>query len=492
MSTPHQSLDRFQRPGLSRRAFLGSTAGAVSAGTFANPVQAQAVEAPGPAFCGYLNELSFAAGDVLTLHASTEAETFDVAIEQVGVDRKTVWTRTGVPGRKYVVPEDASAHGCRWPAALELTIPADWPSGYYEVRTTPTSWRMNEKGKPAALLIYFVVRAAPEQRAAKILLQLATNTEAAYNNFGGYSLYAYNGRDGVQGRRVSFLRPAPGFMVQRWELPFLRWAEANGYAIDLAINNDLETHPEMLERYKLVLSVGHDEYWSTPMRDVLEAYVARGGNLAFFSGNVCCWQVRREGSELICFKEYYRDDPTFRSEGPIPTLATLWSHALIARPENRLTGVGVLSGGFHLSHGQYMDGSGAFTVERPEHWALAGTKLARGATFGGPQTVVGYECDGCEFERRDGLPVPTARDGTPADFEILATAPAKWGDASGLDWYEQWPKDQQGTACLGLYTRPGGGTVFTAATTDWSHGLREPVDSAVDRITRNVLDRLST
>ena len=34
------------------------------------------------------------------------------------------------------------------------------------------------------------------------------------------------------------------------------------------------------------------------------------------------------------------------------------------------------------------------------------------------------------------------------------------------------------------------GTVFTAATTDWAHGLRGG-DKAVERITRNVLDRLS-
>ena len=45
-----------------------------------------------------------------------------------------------------------------------------------------------------------------------------------------------------------------------------------------------------------------------------------------------------------------------------------------------------------------------------------------------------------------------------------------------------------GAATMGLYTR--GGTVFTAATTDWSHGLRGN-DAVVECITRNVLDHLS-
>jgi hypothetical protein len=44
-----------------------------------------------------------------------------------------------------------------------------------------------------------------------------------------------------------------------------------------------------------------------------------------------------------------------------------------------------------------------------------------------------------------------------------------------------------GNAVMGTYTR--GGTVFTAGTTDWSHGLRGG-DKAVERITRNVMDKL--
>jgi len=42
-------------------------------------------------------------------------------------------------------------------------------------------------------------------------------------------------------------------------------------------------------------------------------------------------------------------------------------------------------------------------------------------------------------------------------------------------------------AVMGTYTR--GGTVFSAGTTDWSYGL-DGHDPMVERITRNVLDRL--
>jgi hypothetical protein len=33
--------------------------------------------------------------------------------------------------------------------------------------------------------------------------------------------------------------------------------------------------------------------------------------------------------------------------------------------------------------------------------------------------------------------------------------------------------------------------VFTAGTTDWAHGLADPADPIVARITRNLLDRLA-
>jgi hypothetical protein len=194
---------------------------------------------------------------------------------------------------------------------------------------------------------------------------------------------------------------------------------------------------------------------------------------------------------LVCFKEYYKDDPLYKPNGPNPTLATLWSHHLIDRPENQMTGVGVLGGGFHKSHDQYMDGSGAFTVEQPDHWIFDGTNIEAGAVFGGKHSVVGYECDGCDYELKDGIPTPTGRDGTPKNYKILATAPAKWGPEATLLWYVRWPKAQQGAACLGVYTKSGGGTVFTAGTTDWSHGLKGKSDPVVDRVTRNILDRLS-
>lgn len=458
--------------------------------TAAVPATSAPLEPPSLFVEGYAGRVSYVAGEHVELHVSTSASTYDIEIARLGAQRKIVLTRDDLPGAEHSVPENASSHGCGWPVSHTFPLPEDWPSGYYQVvlRAADAGGTYLQRNRRAAEgECFFIVRPSQPGSRTKILLQLSSNTYNAYNNWGGFSLYSYHALGKVQGHRVSSLRP-PRSQFGNWEQPFAAWAERQGYALDYCANADLEFHPELLQHYRLVLSVGHDEYWSAPMRDHLEAFIARGGNVAFFSGNTCCWQVRSEddGRALTSWKQWYNLDPVYPT-GDHATLSTLWSHHLIGRPENELTGVGFLFGGYHRSHGQFMDGSGAYTVHRPEHWLFAGTGLEAGDAFGGQDTIVGYECDGCEFVWQDGLPVPTGGDGTPENFVILGTCPARWHPDDAY-WYERFEQGREGAAVLGTYTR--GGTVVTTGSTDWAHGLRGG-DPIVERITRNVLDRLS-
>jgi hypothetical protein len=450
---------------------------------FSSVVAADQKQPAEPFAFGYCNQVSYVAGEEVALHLSASSDTVDITIDRLGSERQRVYARQAVVCGSHPIPDRASSDGCQWPVAHALTVPADWQSGYYEVELGFTA-----KDQPFRTKLFFIVRSPEPGAQSKILLQLATNTYNAYTVWGGHSLYGYHDRDGIQGHRVSFDRPLSS-QYSKWELPFVKWAESNGYQLDYAANCDLEFHPEILSKYKLVLSVGHDEYWSSPMRDHLEEYISSGGNVAFFSGNTCCWQVRSEdgGRALTCWKQSYNSDPIFRM-GDHRLLSTTWSHHLVGRPENELTGVGFLWGGYHRSHGQFMDGPASYVVHRPEHWIFEGTQLARDDRFGGQDTIVGYECDGCEMEWRDGLPFPTYRDGTPESFSILGSCPAKWAPGDCY-WYEPFPKDRVGAAVLGTYTR--GGTVVTAGSTDWAHGLQGG-DPVVMRITDNILKRLGS
>ncbi|MEO9595428.1 N,N-dimethylformamidase beta subunit family domain-containing protein [Rhodopirellula bahusiensis] len=438
---------------------------------------------------GYTDQLSYVAGEEIVFHLSGTGAV-SMQIDRLGAERQRVHHQDGIAVSAQRIPDRASSYGCEWPAAFRLTVPDEWKSGYYEVTLTTRDQGgafVGRNQRTAVGRLFFVVRSKTPGATSPILIQLATNTYNAYTNWGGHSLYGYHDRDGVQGNRVSFDRPIQS-QFAKWELPFIQWAERSGYELEYAVNSDLEFHPEMLAKYLLVLSVGHDEYWSSPMRDHLEAFIADGGNVAFFSGNTCCWQVRSEdhGRALTCYKQFYNMDPDFRTTDH-QRLSTAWGHHLVNRPESQLTGVGFMWGGYHLSHGQFMDGSGAYDVHRPEHWVFEGTNVKQGDQIGGADTVVGYECDGCEMEWRDGLPFPTGRDGTPDSFTILGTCPARWHPGDSY-WYDRFPADRIGSSVMGVYEQ--GGTVFTAGSTDWAHGLRgnSPV---IEQTTRNILDRLS-
>ncbi|MGI9472291.1 MAG: N,N-dimethylformamidase beta subunit family domain-containing protein [Rubripirellula sp.] len=468
-------------------------------------VRADQVQPSEPFVLGYTDQLSYVAGDQIGFHLSSSHSTVDVTIDRLGAERTPVWQRQAIAVAQHSIPDRASSDGCKWPQALKIQVSPEWQSGYYEVSLTGSNEAGAASGDPsesrdasetsdalgagvAKSTLFFIVRNASPGNRTRILLQLSTNTYNAYTNWGGHSLYSYHDRDGLQGHRVSFDRPIQS-QFNKWELPFVQWAEKSGYVIDFAANSDLELRPEILQSYRLVLSVGHDEYWSSEMRDHLESFITSGGNVAFFSGNTCCWQVRSEddGRALTCWKQSFNLDPLYRRGDP-RLLSTAWSHHLVGRPENELTGVGFLWGGYHRSHGQFMDGPASYKVHRPDHWLFSGTELQREQRFGGKHTIVGYECDGCELEWRDGLPFPTHKDGTPDGFTVLATCPARWAP-DDCYWYDRFPKDRTGNAVLGTYTR--GGTVVTVGSTDWAHGLAG-LDASVVQITRNVLDRLGS
>jgi hypothetical protein len=470
----------------------------------------------------------------VALHISSDHRTVDVRIERDGADPEAVFRAEAVPARPHDTPSDASANGCDWPVALE--IPTDGlRSGYYAVTLTTGDERADA---------CFVVRPAADDR-APILLILATTTWNAYNDWGGPSLY-------TGGTRVSFERPfAKGFLVKpepvgrmmqttpdreamgyrswarplglsdwsggagwwNWERPFLRWAAGNGYRIDVATSYDLEARQGLLEGRRLTLHVGHDEYWSRGMRDALDAFVARGGNTAIFSGNTCFWQIRFEddGRAMTCFK--YRADPEdpVLGTGEERLLSGAWSDRRVGRPESSTIGLTFTRGGYSRYGLGSPEASGGYTVARPEHWAFDGTGLGSGDVFGTRDAIVAYEVDGCAFELRDGRPVPTHEDGAPGTLEILATAPASlWTRDEQPARYEHEPGEREHVAAIlfgdvspehearladnhavmGCFDRPGGGTVFNAGVIDWTFGLKHG-DPVVERITRNVLDRLS-
>jgi hypothetical protein len=480
---------------------------------------------------GYAWPQSARAGDEVGLHVSTDAARFDVEVAREGADGTVVWSEAAIGGRALAVPDDASSQGCRWPASLAIPVDPAWPSGYYAV-----TLRAGAETADA----FFVVRAGERRR--PIVLVLSTSTYAAYNDWGGPSLY-------TGGTRVSLDRPlARGFLRKpepdrrkaqphpdrearwffewaeplglsvwsggagwwNWERRFVAWAEREGFELDVAVSQDLELQPDLLEGRALFVCVGHDEYWSWGMRDAVDRFVDAGGNAAILSGNTCFWQVRFEDDAraMTCFKYRADEDPVVGSADE-RLVTGPWSDRRTGRPETSTIGLTFTRGGYSRYGLGVPRASGAYTVWRPEHWAFEGTDLRYGDALGLADAVVGYEVDGCELRLVDGRPAPTHADGAPASLEILATAPARlWAQDEqpsryahepgelehaaravfGDRWREELHRLEHNAACVGVFQRDGGGTVFNAGVTDWAYGLGDPT---VARITANVLRRLS-
>jgi hypothetical protein len=231
----------------------------------------------------------------------------------------------------------------------------------------------------------------------------------------------------------------------------------------------------------LLISVGHDEYWSLEMRDNVEAFVRNGGNVAFFSGNTCWWQVRIENEAIVGYRTEAAQDPFNNTDKSRVT--TNWYLPPLNRPENSLTGVSYRNGGgwWYKPQREIV----GYTVQHADHWVFEGTKLTDGDRFGDgdQEALVGYECDGTSVANQtdsQGFLIPEYTDGTPRGFVILGYGrlDGGWNDGgNGL------------AATMGLYS--GNGIVFTASTSDWARVLGAG-NEHVAQITGNVLSRLKS
>jgi hypothetical protein len=439
---------------------------------------------------GYPDRASIFPGDVLSLHIAADAPVWF----QVGFYRQGA---SLVPKAQTeallacALPLGAPDRDWNWPT-YEYRIPHDWEPGVYIALFVPvgqsaTFGSADVHTRDAAAL--FVVRNRIAD--STILYKLPLFTYHAYNELGdpcgslytgGYAkLTLHRPGGGVGGRPWDYYFPDyydPSSHRQtfwHWDAPFIRWLERRRFTVDYCTDLDIhENFGNFLGMYRLLLSVGHDEYWSEPMRWNVEAFIENGGNVVFFGGNTCWWRVRLvdDNTAFVCDKSTLAGTGRKRDQW-------FWFD-----PENRLTGVSHRNGGGHWWGEREAIG---YTVQHADHWIFEGTGLCDGDTFGTDHALVGYECDGAAIaERPDerGFAVPRYDDGTPESFVILGTG------RIGPKWAQD-PDDFPGgrMATMGIYTNNG--VVFNAATTDWSRVLANG-ERYLDRITKNILSSLGS
>ena len=355
--------------------------------------------APPRAIEGYASGCSVRPGGRVELHVSTNpARRYRITVHRLGwyggAGGRTVATSPGPnadvqglarePAPVHAGPQIASA---QWPVTDVIAVADDWTTGVYVARLTLTT---GEHASSSAYVPFVVC--PPYGTVADVLVQQPVTTAQAYNNTGGKSLYTSNSSDAIAAVKVTFDRPFPAWSEANlnarwpfvWDYQLLRFLEREGY--DVAYTTDVDTHrePWELEGHRLVITSGHDEYWTREMRDAFDRALAEGANLACMGANTGYWQIRFQDGErtMVEFRQHAADP-----EADLTLKTVRFRDLSDPRPECLLFGV------------QYQDGlTGASEPPRDyelaassiDHPWLLDTGFAHPATLPG---LVGYEWD---------------------------------------------------------------------------------------------------
>ena len=513
---------------------------------------AQANPAILEAYC-YTDRISYAPGETVVVHASATAEQVDLTIIRDGQSPEPIATFQSVPAHSCATPENFYSEGCGWPELLRWTIPETARSGFYILRITARRGVQTVEHEHGVC-----VRRALGSPQSRVAFVLSTCTWTAYNDWGGINNYvAAKPPEGFYfAPRLSLHRPfargliwlpkgaprivdelipgigdTPRYASFEWaygkgfskffggagwatyDRNFALWAERENIPIDYLTQHDLDRDPEALRGYQCMVSVGHCEYWSSRMRDVVDAWVESGGNVARFAGNFG-WQIRLEdeAQTQVCYKELAPQADPIVSTRDSKFTTTMWEDPLTQRPGSLTFGLQAVHGIYARVGGAVPRGTGGFIVYRPDHWAFADADLYYGDSFGQSARIFAFECDGLDYEFRDGLPFPKASQDIPAGLEILAmnmVSPVEAdqghpltrlfvGDSAAVRMAEYRYGDssegriaaaRRGSGMIVSFKK-GAGEVFHAGASEWVNGLRlrEPF---TETITRTVIRRMA-
>src|SRR5215469_9255045 len=386
-----------------------------------------------------------------------------------------------------------------WGVSATWNVPTTAVSGVYFAKISRTD------GIAGANQIPFVV--TDNSSHSDVVYMTSDETWQAYNDWGGYDVYAGTATGSpwccsalAPGRavQVSYNRPfatradtpfGQDFFFYA-EFPMVQFLEKNGYDVSYISQIDVAQPgaATMLEQHKMLMNVGHSEYFDASDRANITAARDAGVNLAFFTGNTMWWKTRWANSQynnepyrtLITYKESL--DSVQSDPADPPTWTGAWrdprfSPPADGQPENALTGQL-----WSVNCCSYADTAPA-AYSKLRFWRnTAVASLSSGQTYTMPPETLGYEWDS---DTDNGF--------RPAG-EIDMSQTCQKVNEKLYTITEELVSDN---ACnsLTLYRASSGALVFDAGTVQWSWGLESdhdgdsnnPPDPAMQQATVNLL-----
>jgi hypothetical protein len=371
-----------------------------------------------------------------------------------------------------------------WSVSASWAVPSTAVSGVYIAHLV----RDDSQDPGGDSQIMFVVR--NDASHSGVLMATSDATWAAYNDYGGNSLYSCtvacppgNPLAYKAAYAVSYNRPNDGALntdggasnFYYAEYQMVRWTEQNGYDVTYTSDSQLDSPSggALLANHKLFISSGHDEYWSEGEYQNLKAALTSGVNEAYFSGNEMFWKTRWANSQdgtntpyrtLISYKETHFNAPTDPQDPG--TWTGSWGDPRFSPPADGGIPSNALTGQEFVVNQGTADITVPFQYHSLRFWRnTAAAKLTSGQTLTlAPGTgTLGYEWD---VEPDNGFQPP-------GEFQLSSTT------VSGLQTFTDYGSTVIGpgagggteTHHLTLYKAPSGALVFGAGTVQWSWGL---------------------
>lgn len=413
------------------------------------------------ALSGYASRVGARAGDRVDLMISSTLGDVVVTAYRLGdyggAGAREVAVFDPVPGAEQATPTiDADRMVvAEWGPSLTVDTTGWLPGSYL--------FRLTAGGKST----YVPLTVISPDLTGRLVIVSAVTTYAAYNTWGGYSLY-YDAatRDfGQRALRVSFQRPYDGNGAKtllQYEQGLIQIAEGAGLPVGYLTSLELDQDPDILLGAAGMVSTGHDEYWSVGMREAAERARDTGTNIAFFGANAMYWRIRFEdgGRVMAGYKDRGLDPVRDNAETTVK-----WREAPRANPESSL--VGMLY--------ECFPAAGAFVVHDPTFWGFAGTEVAAGDRFDG---LVGTEID----RAYPGF-------GTPSNLQVVAHSPVQCASIGPT------------YADMTYYTTDSGAGVVATGSMLWTIAVRgvnernnigQPTVDSARSVTRTILTEMAS
>ena len=408
---------------------------------------------------GYLSAVSAQQGETLTMYVTSTAPTFTATAYRLGWYggklARQIWASE--PQRATVQPAatrdpTTAMVETAWSPTLKVTVGPDWPPGDYLFKLVASS----------GYDTYVPLTVRDDRSTAPILIVNAVTTWQAYNLWGGYDLYAGPTGAASRAKVVSFDRPyrlgdgSGDFLGSEQKL--IKLAEKDGLDVSYTTDVDLGQQPALLLQHRVIVSLGHDEYWSTAMRANVTAARDHGVNLVVLGANAVFRHIRLEPSPLGADRHEvnYRvakDDPLNASNPAEVTVS--WRDAPVSKPESTLLG--------EMYECNPVDAD--LVVTEPDAWVFADAGLSAGQHLA---HLVGSEYD--HWSPTDGGP----------PVELLASSPVTC-------------HGRPSTSDFSYYVAPSGAGVLDTGTNLWiAKILDDPaVGATVARVTETILSEAS-